>query len=106
MATESTGATCSPGISRNRSSRGPGITTPSTGSVTPPQPVTPPTATSRSGGSPLALICASSLNPSASRIVPDQPPDRVGYTHGRVAGAHCFVPAPSQPGVQLVAEPG
>ena len=30
----------------------------------------------------------------------------VRHAGGRVAGAHCCVPAPSQPGVPLVAAPG
>jgi hypothetical protein len=51
----------------------------STGSVTLPQPATPPTATSRSRGSPPARICAGFSNPSASRTAQPSHPRRELY---------------------------
>ena len=75
-------AACSPGMSRSRSSRGPGTTTPSTGSDTLPLPATPCTPTSRSAGSPPAPMRASSLIPPASPIHPgeDDFPHRCVHT--------------------------
>jgi hypothetical protein len=61
---------------------------PSTGSVTLPQPATPPTATSCSRGSPPALIWTGSLNPSASRTVQPRPQTRHGL-YARPAANEC-----------------